>query len=79
MSPAVVEFMEDLATDVAKQRAFSEAPAQCLAASRLSEQERQAVLSGDAERVRSMMADHTSVQEQPDAHIIIVCTPDEEN
>ncbi|AJC52793.1 hypothetical protein [Streptomyces sp. 769] len=79
MSPAVVEFMEDLATDVAKQHAFSEAPAQYLAASRLSEQERQAVLSGDAERVRSMMADHTSVKEQPDAHIIIIYAPDEEN
>ncbi|UQA92038.1 hypothetical protein [Streptomyces halobius] len=79
MSPAVVEFMEDLATDVAKQRAFREAPEQYLADSRLPEQQRQAVLSGEAEQVRSMMAEHSSVKERPGAIIVVVAiAPDED-
>ena len=77
MSPAVVEFMEDLATDVAKQRAFREAPEQYLASSRLSEQQRKAVLSGETEQVRSMMIEHTSNKEGKGDTLLIDFTSDE--
>ncbi|MFD5268828.1 hypothetical protein [Streptomyces sp. NPDC058335] len=63
MSAAIVEFMEDLATDVARQRTFRQSPERYLAHTRLSEQERQAVLSGQVQQVRSMLADHSKTKE----------------
>ncbi|WP_245226586.1 hypothetical protein [Streptomyces smyrnaeus] len=71
MSAAIVEFMEELATDVAKQRAFRQDPEQYLAHTQLSQQQRQAVLSGQARPIRSMMAEHSATQEQMEPAIVM--------
>jgi hypothetical protein len=72
MSPAVIEFMEELATDVAKQRAFREQPVEYVASSRLTPEQQSAVLSGDIAEVRSMLTEHSNTKEAPGALVLVL-------
>ncbi|MET9324757.1 hypothetical protein ABZX75_32090 [Streptomyces sp. NPDC003038] len=72
MSPAVVELMEELVTDPRRQQAFHRSPQEYVAGRGLSPAEEAALTSGDADRVRALLAEHSPIKETPHALVLYV-------
>ncbi|MFJ8585725.1 hypothetical protein ACIRD2_13850 [Streptomyces sp. NPDC093595] len=78
MPAAVADFMEELVTQPRRQHAFRRSAEACLAGSALTAAERETVVSGDVERMRTALAEHSGVREEAHAVlVIIIFDPDE--
>ncbi|MEU7278963.1 hypothetical protein AB0A69_09330 [Streptomyces sp. NPDC045431] len=77
MPAAVVDFMEELVTQPRKQHAFRRSTEAYVADSALTASEREAVVSGDVERTRTALAEHSRVKESHTILIVLLFNPDE--
>ncbi|WP_438490138.1 hypothetical protein [Streptomyces sp. S186] len=80
MSAPVVDFVEELVTQPRRQHAFRRSAEAYVADSALGAAEREAVVSGEVSRIRSLLSEHSPVREEPSALIVILgFEPDDES
>ncbi|WP_158827804.1 hypothetical protein [Streptomyces sp. NRRL S-118] len=78
MPAAVVDFMEELVTQPRRQHAYRRSAEAYVADSALTASEREAVVSGDVDRMRAVLAEHSGVKEECHAVlVVIIFDPDE--